>query len=97
MRLAARPSGTGQERKRRDGRTPPGTAETAGNSSKRWKQTETAGTPGTSRHIRTHGRGDTAMKRTYEAPTLVRQGSFRKKTGLLFIHGNDRIIFSKNG
>ncbi|MGX1507447.1 UNVERIFIED_CONTAM: hypothetical protein RKD43_006072 [Streptomyces graminofaciens] len=36
------------------------------------------------------------MKKTYEAPTLVRLGSFRKKTGLLQRSGNDRLIFSKN-
>ncbi|WP_431046031.1 keywimysin-related RiPP [Streptomyces sp. P1-3] len=36
------------------------------------------------------------MKKSYEAPTLVRLGTFRKKTGLLQHHGNDRLIFSKN-
>ncbi|MFF7354364.1 keywimysin-related RiPP [Streptomyces filipinensis] len=36
------------------------------------------------------------MKKAYEAPTLVRLGSFRKETGLLQQHGNDRLIFSKN-
>lgn len=36
------------------------------------------------------------MKKTYEAPTLVRRGDFRTKTGLLRTHGNDRLILSKN-
>ncbi|PJJ05094.1 hypothetical protein BX264_5548 [Streptomyces sp. 2333.5] len=36
------------------------------------------------------------MKKAYEAPTLVRLGSFRKKTGLLSSSGNDRLILSKN-
>jgi hypothetical protein len=36
------------------------------------------------------------MKKAYEAPTLVRLGSFREKTGLLLRHGNDRLILSKN-
>ncbi|MFE9404905.1 keywimysin-related RiPP [Streptomyces sp. NPDC006530] len=36
------------------------------------------------------------MKKTYEAPTLVRRGDFRKKTGLLQFRGNDRLILSKN-
>ncbi|WP_107064486.1 keywimysin-related RiPP [Streptomyces sp. NRRL S-118] len=36
------------------------------------------------------------MKKAYEAPTLIRRGSFRKKTGLLAFHGNDRLILSKN-
>ena len=36
------------------------------------------------------------MKKAYEAPTLVRLGTFRKETGLLQRSGNDRIIFSKN-
>ncbi len=36
------------------------------------------------------------MKKTYEAPTVVRLGSFRAKTGLLARNGNDRVIFSKN-
>ncbi|MEU2562448.1 keywimysin-related RiPP [Streptomyces longispororuber] len=36
------------------------------------------------------------MKKAYEAPTLARLGAFRKKTGLLQRHGNDRLIFSKN-
>ncbi|WP_107118585.1 keywimysin-related RiPP [Streptomyces cellostaticus] len=36
------------------------------------------------------------MKKAYEAPTLVRLGTFRKVTGLLARHGNDRVIFSKN-
>ncbi|MFF5534235.1 keywimysin-related RiPP [Streptomyces cinerochromogenes] len=36
------------------------------------------------------------MKKAYEAPTLVRLGSFRKETGLLQNSGNDRLILSKN-
>ncbi|GDY65872.1 hypothetical protein SAV14893_052650 [Streptomyces avermitilis] len=36
------------------------------------------------------------MKKAYEAPTLVRLGTFRKKTGLLGRSGNDRLILSKN-
>jgi Family of unknown function (DUF5972) len=36
------------------------------------------------------------MKKTYEAPTLVRRGAFRKRTGLLGFSGNDRLILSKN-
>ncbi|GGV75554.1 hypothetical protein GCM10010294_40590 [Streptomyces griseoloalbus] len=36
------------------------------------------------------------MKKAYEAPTLVRLGRFRKETGLLGKHGNDRLILSKN-
>lgn len=36
------------------------------------------------------------MKKAYEAPTLVRLGSFRRKTGLLGSAGNDRLILSKN-
>ncbi|WP_107095192.1 keywimysin-related RiPP [Streptomyces chattanoogensis] len=36
------------------------------------------------------------MKKAYEAPTLVRLGTFRQRTGLLSKHGNDRVIFSKN-
>ncbi|WP_231905579.1 keywimysin-related RiPP [Streptomyces davaonensis] len=36
------------------------------------------------------------MKKVYEAPTLVRLGSFRKQTGLLGRSGNDRLILSKN-
>jgi len=36
------------------------------------------------------------MKKAYEAPTLVRLGTFRKETGLLARHGNDRLILSKN-
>ncbi len=36
------------------------------------------------------------MKKAYEAPTLVRLGTFRKKTGLLQSSGNDRLILSKN-
>ncbi|TDD27626.1 lasso RiPP family leader peptide-containing protein [Actinomadura sp. KC06] len=35
------------------------------------------------------------MKR-YETPVLVAAGSFRKATGLLQFHGNDRLILSKN-
>jgi len=37
------------------------------------------------------------MVRTYERPTLTAAGSFGKVTGFLARHGNDRIIFSKNG
>ncbi|MGA5168454.1 MULTISPECIES: keywimysin-related RiPP [Streptomyces] len=36
------------------------------------------------------------MKKAYEAPTLVRLGSFRKQTGLLGLAGNDRLVLSKN-
>jgi hypothetical protein len=36
------------------------------------------------------------MKKIYEAPTLARLGSFRKKTGLLNSSGNDRLVLSKN-
>lgn len=36
------------------------------------------------------------MKKAYEAPTLVRRGSFSKKTGFLQFRGNDRLILSKN-
>ncbi|MER7109784.1 keywimysin-related RiPP [Streptomyces sp. NPDC000229] len=36
------------------------------------------------------------MKKAYEAPTLVRLGSFRRKTGLLKFSGNDRLVLSKN-
>ncbi|MFI6103360.1 keywimysin-related RiPP [Streptomyces sp. NPDC051310] len=36
------------------------------------------------------------MKKAYEAPTLVRRGPFRKKTGFLQFRGNDRFILSKN-
>ncbi|WP_165988451.1 keywimysin-related RiPP [Streptomyces sp. YIM 98790] len=36
------------------------------------------------------------MKKAYEAPTLTRLGSFRRKTGLLQRSGNDRLILSKN-
>ncbi|MGA4954397.1 MULTISPECIES: keywimysin-related RiPP [Streptomyces] len=36
------------------------------------------------------------MKKAYEAPTLVRLGSFHKQTGLLQFRGNDRLILSKN-
>ncbi|WP_433468700.1 keywimysin-related RiPP [Spirillospora sp. CA-128828] len=32
----------------------------------------------------------------YEAPVLVAAGTFRKVTGLLQRHGNDRLILSKN-
>ncbi|NKZ05141.1 keywimysin-related RiPP [Actinomadura latina] len=32
----------------------------------------------------------------YETPVLVAAGSFRKVTGLLLKHGNDRLILSKN-
>ncbi|GGQ40309.1 hypothetical protein GCM10010279_57250 [Streptomyces mutabilis] len=46
------------------------------------------------RRHRSH-RGD-GMKKAYEAPTLVRLGSFREKTGLLQRNGNDRLILSKN-
>ncbi|GAA2524653.1 hypothetical protein GCM10010423_17720 [Streptomyces levis] len=41
-------------------------------------------------------RGGEIMKKAYEAPTLVRLGTFRKKTGLLQRSGNDRLILSKN-
>ncbi|BDM70170.1 hypothetical protein HEK616_36570 [Streptomyces nigrescens] len=43
----------------------------------------------------TNDEGD-VMKKAYEAPTLVRLGTFRKKTGLLNSSGNDRLILSKN-
>jgi hypothetical protein len=36
------------------------------------------------------------VKKAYEAPTLVRLGTFRKETGLLQRSGNDRLILSKN-
>ncbi|MGV9881553.1 keywimysin-related RiPP [Streptomyces sp. NPDC003006] len=36
------------------------------------------------------------MKKAYEAPALVRLGTFRKKTGLLQRAGNDRLVLSKN-
>ncbi|MFF4530073.1 keywimysin-related RiPP [Streptomyces sp. NPDC001407] len=36
------------------------------------------------------------MKKTYEAPSLVRRGDFRTETGLLEFKGNDRLILSKN-
>ncbi|KAB7842808.1 keywimysin-related RiPP [Streptomyces mobaraensis] len=36
------------------------------------------------------------MKKTYEAPTLVKRGTFRTDTGLLGRAGNDRLILSKN-
>ena len=36
------------------------------------------------------------MKKAYEAPTLVRLGTFRKQTGFLGRAGNDRFILSKN-
>ncbi|WP_344425074.1 keywimysin-related RiPP [Streptomyces lavendulocolor] len=36
------------------------------------------------------------MKKAYEAPTLVRLGSFHKQTGLLGRSGNDRLLVSKN-
>ncbi|MGW0534774.1 keywimysin-related RiPP [Streptomyces sp. NPDC003032] len=36
------------------------------------------------------------MKKAYEAPALVRLGTFRKKTGLLQSSGNDRLVLSKN-
>lgn len=36
------------------------------------------------------------MKKAYEAPTLVRLGTFRERTGLLARHGNDRLVLSKN-
>lgn len=32
----------------------------------------------------------------YETPVLVAAGSFRKVTGLLGRHGNDRVVLSKN-
>ena len=34
--------------------------------------------------------------KVYEAPLLVKLGSFRKLAGLLHKNGNDRLIFSKN-
>jgi hypothetical protein len=37
------------------------------------------------------------MKKTYERPTLTAASSFAKMTGFLRKHGNDRLIFSKNG
>ncbi|MEU0171092.1 keywimysin-related RiPP [Streptomyces iakyrus] len=36
------------------------------------------------------------MKKAYEAPTLVRLGTFRTETGLLQRSGRDRLILSKN-
>ncbi|MBB1244314.1 lasso RiPP family leader peptide-containing protein [Streptomyces durbertensis] len=36
------------------------------------------------------------MKKAYEAPTLAKLGTFRKKTGLLQRSGNDRLLLSKN-
>ncbi|MCF6523392.1 keywimysin-related RiPP [Streptomyces sp. JJ36] len=36
------------------------------------------------------------MKKSYEAPTLARLGSYRKKTGFLQKNGNDRLLLSKN-
>ncbi|MFF4607585.1 keywimysin-related RiPP [Streptomyces sp. NPDC001339] len=36
------------------------------------------------------------MKKAYEAPTLVRLGTFRERTGFLKTAGNDRLILSKN-
>jgi hypothetical protein len=36
------------------------------------------------------------MKKSYEAPTLVRLGTFRKETGFLQRSGRDRLILSKN-
>jgi hypothetical protein len=36
------------------------------------------------------------MKKAYEAPTLVRLGTFRRRTGLLGFAGNDRLLLSKN-
>lgn len=36
------------------------------------------------------------MKKTYEAPTLARLGSFRRTTGFLQRSGNDRLLLSKN-
>jgi len=41
-------------------------------------------------------REENVVKRSYEAPMLVQLGSFRKLTGLLQRHGNDRLILSKN-
>jgi hypothetical protein len=46
------------------------------------------------RHNSRHGRGE-KMKQ-YETPVLVAAGTFRKVTGLLQRHGNDRLILSKN-
>lgn len=36
------------------------------------------------------------MKRVYEAPALIKLGTFRKITGLLGQHGNDRLILTKH-
>ncbi|WP_344682931.1 keywimysin-related RiPP [Saccharopolyspora taberi] len=36
------------------------------------------------------------MKKVYEAPMLIKVGSFRKLTGLLQFAGNDRLVLSKN-
>jgi hypothetical protein len=46
------------------------------------------------RNARSEPKGN-RMKR-YEKPRLLAAGSFRKATGLLAHHGNDRLIFSKN-
>jgi hypothetical protein len=35
-------------------------------------------------------------KRPYEVPVLIDLGAFRKLTGFLGRHGNDRLILSKN-
>ena len=37
------------------------------------------------------------MVRTYERPTLTAAGSFAKVTGFLARHGNDKLVFQKNG
>ncbi|MGP3966825.1 keywimysin-related RiPP [Streptomyces sp. 6N223] len=36
------------------------------------------------------------MKKPYEAPMLIRQGEFRRRTGFLQDAGNDRFVLSKN-
>jgi hypothetical protein len=55
---------------------------------------ETGASPaGSGRESRTLG---DVMKKAYEAPTLNKLGTFRKKTGLLRRSGNDRLILSKN-
>jgi hypothetical protein len=36
------------------------------------------------------------MRKAYEAPMPMRQGEFRKKTGLLLSAGNVRLVLSKN-
>ncbi|MFI1180329.1 keywimysin-related RiPP [Streptomyces sp. NPDC020799] len=48
------------------------------------------------RPMDTHMGEEEFMKKTYEAPSLVRRGDFRTETGLLEFKGNDRLILSKN-